>query len=349
MNSGLDWPTYMNNPQRTGAITQIDFEPPYKLAWSSKLGDYVSSSPIIGNGLVYIPHDYRLYALDLETGKLQWQNDKVDAIDLTSATLGYETLYVCGYEYLYFVNPVTGDIEKRLDKGMVSTSPCVCDEIVFWPDRFGLNAANAHTGVYKWRYPMERGMKLTPCSDEGIVCCADEGTVYALDVSSGELLWKWPIVGAHSPAYTTAIDAGRLFVPTKEGVFALKLTTGELLWQQAIAALAPVCVCEGTIYVASYKQIYALATENGEVLWVNEPKAPFFADRSAPIVIGNYLHIGGGLRSTILSFDRNPGSNRPFPFWHHPTRDMVYSSPAYANGRLVVGCQDGHVYCLEQM
>lgn len=349
MNSGLDWPTYMNNPQRTGAITNVDFEPPYKLAWSSKLGDYVSSSPIIGNGIVYIPHNYCLYALDLETGKLRWQNDKVAAVNFISATLCYETLYVCGHEYLYFVDPHTGEIKKRLDNGMVSISPCVYYDMVFWPDRFGLNAADAHTGEYKWRYSMERGMKFTPCSDEGIVCCADIGAIYALDVLSGKPLWKWPLVDSLYLVYTAAIDEGRLFVPTRDGIVALKLTTGELLWQQTIAAWAPVCVCEGIVYVASRTQIYALSTENGDVLWVNQPKDPFTVDRSALIAIGNYLHIGGGIHSYILSLDRYPNSNRPFPFWQHPTKGMVYSSPAYVNGRLVVGCQDGHVYCLEQM
>jgi outer membrane protein assembly factor BamB len=27
---------------------------------------------------------------------------------------------------------------------------------------------------------------------------------------------------------------------------------------------------------------------------------------------------------------------------------MVYSTPAYANGRLVIGSHDGFVYCFEQ-
>lgn len=351
MNSGLDWPTYMNNPQRTGAITQVDFEPPYKLAWSSELSPYISSSPIIGDGLVYIPHDFHLYALDLESGNLQWQNDEIRVTALTSATLCYETLYVCGHENLYFVHPQTGEIKKQLAHGMLNSSPCVYENTVFWPDnRFGLNAADAHTGNLKWRYEMVQKAYFAPCADDGIVCCADKGAVYALDALNGKLLWQWKLPGHHPPTATAAIASGCLFVPSRDGVSALKLTTGELLWQKAIAAWASVCVCEGIVYVASRKQLYALSTENGDVLWVNQPKEPFAATSSAPIAIGNYLHIGGGIHSYILSLDRHPeSSSKTFPFWRHPTRDMVYSSPAYANGRLVVGCQDGYVYCLEQM
>ena len=147
------------------------------------------------------------------------------------------------------------------DAGQVRTSPAVVDDHVVVGGPFGdVLALDIATGCVRWRFEADAGVRGAILVGEG-----PEGrptawfmdsrtTVYALDVSSGALLWRHR-AGWHPASYgtgTPALHDGRLFVPvsslevvlagdpgyeccTSSGaVAALDALTGEVLWYHRI-------------------------------------------------------------------------------------------------------------------
>lgn len=99
------------------------------------------------------------------------------------------------------------------------------------------------------------------------------------------------------------------------------------------------CISEvdGTVYVAG-RRLYAISIDNGTELWRSEKLG---LSTSAPIVVGDNLYIGGGNDRYVYGFDRKTGEL----VWEYATGDLIFSTPAYAEGRLIIDCHDGNVYC----
>src|SRR5450755_247973 len=82
--SGADWPMYNRDPAGTrySPLTQINTKnvANLKLAWSFQLkadatkpGPQSEATPIMVNGVMYLPAGNRIVALKPETGELLWQ------------------------------------------------------------------------------------------------------------------------------------------------------------------------------------------------------------------------------------------------------------------------------------
>ncbi len=147
------------------------------------------------------------------------------------------------------------------DAGQVRTSPAVAGGHVVVGGPFGnVLALDAETGCVRWRFEADAGVRGAVLVGEGpagrpTAWFMDSRTnVYALDIESGDLLWK-SRVGWHPASYgtgTPALHDGRLFVPisslevvlagdpsyeccTSSGaVAALDALTGETLWYHRI-------------------------------------------------------------------------------------------------------------------
>ena len=147
------------------------------------------------------------------------------------------------------------------DAGQVRTSPAVAGGHVVVGGPFGnVLALDAETGCVRWRFEADAGVRGAALVGDGpagrpTAWFMDSRTdVYALDIESGDLLWK-SRVGWHPASYGTGTPAlydGRLFVPisslevvlagdpsyeccTSSGaVAALDALTGETLWYHRI-------------------------------------------------------------------------------------------------------------------
>jgi outer membrane protein assembly factor BamB len=344
MNSQTDWYTRMGNAQRTGHVSDT-FVPPLRLAWKYERGDYVWSGPVIAGNRVYVTGS-KLHALELETGDLLWQSERLKAGGLNSATVWNDLIFVAGDDHLFGIDAQTGKTRLKLEGGIRDASPCVHQGMVYWPALRGkLHAADIATGDIRWTYNVEGkyvSTKFTPVALGNSVFCASSGRVYALDAGTGELRWEHRFDENVDPFDTAAIYEGKLIVPfVGVAMFAFDIDSGAVQWQSEIPPHTAPSVAEETVYFASAGGIYAVSSQSGKTIWVNPD---FFSVRSAPIVVGDYLFMGGDTYRRIYAFDRQTGQM----VWEYPTDDLVYSTPAYAHGRLVIGSHDGYVYCFEE-
>jgi outer membrane protein assembly factor BamB len=330
MNPQTDWYTRMGNAQHTGCASGA-LTPPLKLSWKYRRGEYVWSGPVIVGDRVYITDD-RLYVLDLETGELVWKSNKVMAFGLNSATVCNDLIFVAGDHHLFGIDAQTGRTRLKLEGGIRDASPCVHQGMVYWPALRGkLHAADIASGEVQWTYNIEDQdvlTKFTPVALGNSVFCASSGRVYALDPVTGKLQWEHRLKDKHEYVGVA--------------MFAFDIDSGAVQWQSEIPPHTAPSVTEGTVYFANPRGgIYAISAKTGETIWTGPGLKSI---RSAPIVVGDYLFMGGDMRRKIYVIDRRTGEK----VWEYPTDDLVYSTPAYAYGRLVIGCHDGYVYCFEE-
>ena len=86
-----------------------------------------------------------------------------------------------------------------------------------------------------WSVPMAVGASTSPIVIAGTAYVQDEaGTVYAIDVSSGQLKWKTKALGFSIGPYGVSVGWGKLFASTPSGVDAFRLSNGTPLWNHQI-------------------------------------------------------------------------------------------------------------------
>jgi outer membrane protein assembly factor BamB len=109
----------------------------------------------------------------------------------------------------------------------------------------------------KWSHSTGRAqVASSPAVANGVVYVGSwDGYVYALDVRSGALLWRYTAVGdeVHS---SPAVANGVVYVASLDSnVYALNAKTGEKLWSFATACCgveSSPAVANGVVYIGSY-------------------------------------------------------------------------------------------------
>jgi outer membrane protein assembly factor BamB len=82
---------------------------------------------------------------------------------------------------------------------------------------------------------MAVGASTSPIVVAGTAYLQDEaGTVYAIEVSSGQVKWKTKPLGFSIGPYGVSVGWGTLFASTPNGVAAFRLSDGALLWNRQI-------------------------------------------------------------------------------------------------------------------
>lgn len=342
-----DWITPLRDFQRTGAVSD-DLTPPLRLAWKFKAEGYIWSSPVIRRSRVYFPSPRPrkgLYALDLNSGEVIWNADEFEMGGIGSATVVDELLFICGNGALYIFDSLTGNLKERVPSNTSHSTPCVVNNIVYWGELSG--SAVAYDFVKSeviWKYDIGHPTKIIPTAFGDKIYFSNVKSVFSLGASSGDLVWERRFTGKYAVAHEpVTIGGDKLLVSfTTLGVYALDLETGDILWNTKAGWSTPISysVDDGVAYVAG-NSLSALSGTTGHEIWVSEK---FAFNQSAPIAVGDHIFIGGGDWRYVYGFNRTSGQM----IWNHPTGDLVYSTPAFADGKLLIGSHDGYLYCFER-
>jgi len=292
-----------------------------ELKWKNPIGAYMTSggisSTVTVDGVVYFGStDGAVYALNATTGTKLW-----------SFTTGY----------------------------LVDSSPAVANGVVYVGSWDGnLYALNASTGAKLWKYATESectGATLcgsglvgtSPTVANGVVYfAAFDGNVFALNASTGALLWKYT-TGLHVYA-SPAVANGVVYVGSQDGnEYALNASTGAKLWSYATTVnnvFSSAAVAYGVVYIgASDGNVYALNASTGSLLWSH-----YYGDDlidSSPAVANGVVYISG--TGKFYAVKASTGDL----LWNFTTGGgYESSSPAVANGVVYIGSVDGNVYAL---
>lgn len=173
----------------------------------------------------------------------------------------------------------------------------------------------------------------------------------------GGILWRTPLPG---PVRSTAAVAGdRVFIGSADGgLHALDRHDGTERWRYDAGAAVhgSPALHEGTVYVTDlHGTLHAVSAQSGELRWRVEtgPTMPFpwghesgdiyASSPTLAVVDGQVLLYFGAGDGSIYAVDPEGGD----VVWTLATGGRIRSTPAIADGILVVGSADGVVYAAD--
>lgn len=255
-----DWSTVAGNPQRTSWTSEEVRATNMVVAWYRPIEAYISQNVqlIASNGLIFVASSRGLYALRADNGQEAWRFNTELPLG-NSPTIVDGTLYVAGLDHnLYALDAASGTLLWTFKGagGGYSTNPLVVDGKVLLGNRDGFFYAIGAQGTpgqgqQLWKYPSGAPIELTAAYSQGVVYfAADDNHAYALQSSTGNLVWKsdlmpgdgygsfWPVVYGDyvifsaasgyrtgmNPGTASVLDSssngyGKIFDIDRDGVF----------------------------------------------------------------------------------------------------------------------------------
>jgi outer membrane protein assembly factor BamB len=301
-----DWPLFRGNVLQNGVAVSTLPES-LDTRWKFTAKDSIEGAPAISKGVVYVGSmDEYLYAIDLATGKEKW----------------------------------------KYKAGPIAASPSVHDGAVYVGDVDGMfHCVDAATGAGRWKFETGGEIKGGANFAGDIVVFGSYGdeTLYGLS-KDGKLLWKFKTQGPVNGS--PAVVGNRTFVAgCDSSLHVLDTATGKELLAVNLEgqAGATAAVLGDFLYVGTMSsQMLAIDWKKGEVVWKFEAgRRPreFYASAA----VTNALVVVGSRDKRVHALERTTGREK----WSVATKGNVDSSPVVVGERVYVGSLDGNLYVLD--
>lgn len=231
------------------------------------------------------------------------------------------------------------------DASAATGSPAAADNVLFVGTYRGeLHAISIANGDRIGRIYLEGAVHATPVLDSAVIyvaCASGEETFQAVDIKSGEALWKRKLGAVET---SPILNKTFLYVTTMDGsVYCLAKATGEELWKYSIpkskrhTQIHSSPATDGNILVFGDDDglVYALDAVKGSLLWKVRTKGSIFG---SPAIASNRVVIGS-MDHYLYAFTTGDGSL----CWKSDFGGALYSPPAIAENTVVVGAANGLV------
>ncbi len=351
-----DWPMERESSNGTGD-QPIEYGlntsnvPGLKQKWSFVTSAPVGLSPpvVVGNVLTTGATDGRVYSIDTVTNK-GWSVQPAGQI-IGSPAVANGTIYIGDGFSLFALDAATGATKWHVDTyGTVACSPVVDGNTVYFSGWNGTAhavwAVNAKTGAVKWSTPLQSDTTNSvgsPAVDANNVYVGDDdGHVYAIDRSSGTIVWhKAP--GGYIEG-TPAVSGGSVWFVTLgsggEWVRSFDTTAGAKNWAvvaDVYAAYSSPAYDSGKLFVVTGKGVVALNAASGASAWTY----PVFEslDDTAPAVANGVVY--AVVEGTPVAINEASGAGLWSASSSYPG---PVSSPVVADGRVYFGTQDNMIH-----
>ncbi|XP_032542915.1 beta-alanine-activating enzyme isoform X1 [Chiroxiphia lanceolata] len=308
---------YVGSHSRAMQAVDLDLG---EIKWEKTLGDRIESSACVskcGNFVVVGCYDGLVYVLQSSDGEIQWTfvtEDTVKSSGVVDPSSGL--VYIGSHDqHVYAL-----DIYKKAcvwkshcEGGAVFSSPCLSSfpHHLYVATLGGLLlAVNPVTGSKLWKSFLGKPLFSSPHCNENYVCvgCVD-GNLYCYS-HSGEKVWQFSTNGpVFSSPCLSSLTKQEIFFGSHDCFIYCCNMEGNLLWKfEATSSVY------GTPFIfqsddLSNKILLAAVSTDGKV-WILNAKS-----------------------GTAEGVDKLPGE--------------VFSSPVVWGTKLVVGCRNDYVYCLD--
>ena len=367
-----EWTMFRHDLSRTGSINPDSPAPQGTLKWSFTTGAEIHSSPTVVDGTVYFgSRDFKLYAVDVDTGEKRWEFTAGTWID-SSPTVYDGIVYVGSNDgFLHAIDADTGEeLWNFYTRYPVKSSVAVTNgTVIFGSDDYSIYCLDAKTGVKIWDYRTNSFVASSPAVENGIVYVGStDGYLYALQADNGRFRLrvktrtitcspaiKDGIVYLNSQRFLWTIDGKARNWPGEHNLrgwwlqfYAFRLaprppSVSGIMWALPLgtgrASTSTPVVTDDTIYTALDSWLHSVDIESRTRQWT------FVAGgllRSSPALGNDILYIGSE-DGRLYAVDATDGKK----LWDFPTGDKITSSPALVDGVVYVGSFDGKLYAIE--
>jgi uncharacterized repeat protein (TIGR01451 family) len=215
------------------------------------------------------------------------------------------------------------------------------DNMQRWnPNETVLGVGNVGSLKLKWKSPdTTKGiMEAPPAVVNGVVYFGSSGNVFALNASTGAVLWNFVAAGQVSTS-APAVANGVVYIGSENGfggvgnMYALSASTGAKLWSFTTGSpmFSSPTVANGVVYITSFDgSAYALNAVTGAKLWSFDTGGRLF-NFPAPIAANGVAYFQGG-DGKLHALNASTGTE----LW-----SSAVGIGALANGVVYVGCSSG--------
>lgn len=338
-----DWPMIQRDPAHSG-FSDAGPVAPLKKLWRAESNDPEDSFttwPIAGRGVVFARSGGGILAVEADTGRRKWFNDKQGGSVIAAPAMDERAVYMSvPYGRLVALDRESGDeIWSFKAEGRLG-SPAIASGKVFVPanvisESDSFYAVNAADGKLVWKTPSRFSPDTVPAVAGGKVIVtsndnqSDNGEILALDEATGKEVWKVSAVASKSSAAIledkVIFGGGDLFA------HALDLDTGKEVWRSPLfgkfdAENAP-AIAYGDVFLADrIGNIYRIDGKTGKRKWAwgdNQGLDIVGFGGQFPVIAGKTLYIGNGAG---WLYGLNVDNGRLL--WQHQIGGFVYSGAA---------------------
>ncbi len=228
-------------------------------------GSPVESSPLVVDGLAYVgAWNGRLYAVDVETGRPEWEYQGPAEIKGSAALAGGLVVFGDYAGRVHALDPATG-AERWTYRGgqRFYGGPAVSGDTIVIGDVGGaVMALDARTGAERWRHRTGAFVYSSPAIAEGMAYVGSyAGRFEALAVSTGAVRWSFDAGGRISGSATVVAGIVYTAVLARPGeprrTFGLDARTGAVRYRGADGRYSPAVGAGTTLYLVGTRHLHA--------------------------------------------------------------------------------------------
>lgn len=362
--------TFRNNNSHTGVFQSKAFEHPDGFRWIFNTNGPVRSTPsVFNNTVLFGSSDGNFYAVNLENGKEKWKFNSGGAIQSSPSISGNKIYFSSRNGRLYALDVTTGneiwsfdlggDIPLKWGFDYYLSSPVVNKNNLFVGSGNGkFYSIDANNGKVIWEYDCGSRVRSTAAISDNYILFGDmNGRFYALDRKKGSLIWKFDVEGIkydnskfgfdrRAIMSSASVSGSNVVFGSRDGnLYNLDLQTGKELWKVSHGTswiITSPAIYNGVVYEGSSDAhfVQAVDLKSGKEIWNTKTKQAVW---SSPAVTENEMYYGD-FSGTLYSVDLKTGDVK----WKYNILNaFIASSPVVAEKNILVGGDDGNLYCIK--
>lgn len=335
-----DIATFAGNSARNNN-TAASPAPPLALQWEQDISAGIGEGgPLLVDSVLFVGNlRGELYALDVRTGKRHGWVNLGGAIHGSPVIEGNHAFVPLAgsTESLIAYDLLEGKTVWRVALGDIHTSPLLMEGRLFVGNTAGVfHCVTSQDGLPAWKYALPdngtmKGIRSSPAGvDHAVLFGADDGFLYHLDASTGDLRWRFNAGSAIQA--TPVLYHDRVYVGTLAGTFvAVDRATGKEEWTHALSGsvYGPALVDSSLVIIGTTGgYITALNRMSGTPVWTTEIHAPI---NSGILGVGEYAY-AGTLRKDLIALRRTTGEI----VWQNTLGGRVKTTPVAGAGCIFV-------------
>lgn len=342
-----DWPLIRGDANATGASSD-KLRAPLDILWTyeSEDGAAFEATAAIVDGVVYVGDvEGTFHAVKLADGAPVWTRKFEETGFVAGTAVAHDRVYCVDYNgNARALSVKDGEpVWEVATETSLYAAPNVHDDLTLIATESGeLLALDSANGDQRWKFAIDQPLRAWPTVVGGRVLVAGcDGKLHAVDVATGEAVESIDIGG---PADAMpAVLGDRVYFCTAGGVFhAMTIKPLAPVWKygqrddgEVIHAAA---VTERAVVLGTHdKRVVALDPATGDEIWTFPLRS---RAESSPVVVGN-LALAATIRGRFHAIDMKSGKSA----WETDLGSRFTASPAVSDGRVVIGNEDGTLYC----